>query len=84
MNNPTNMLSDMEFEEKLKDMGDDQTELLKFVARNQYQSLKLCPIHEKAIKALQNRTKKELGATGGIGAILGVAIATALDYLLRR
>ena len=72
----------LDFEEHIHTM--DDRSLLEFVARQQYETSKLCPIHAREIKALQSRTKKELGATGGIGAILGVAMATALDYLLRR
>ena len=79
-----NMLSDMDFEQKLNEQGDNQAELLKFVARNQYQMSKLCPIHSKKIEKLENRTKKELGATGGIGAIIGVAIASVIDYFMRK
>lgn len=81
---PDNFLSDMEFEQRLTDMGDNQLELIRFVARQQYQMSKLCPVHSKKIKDLENRTKKEIGTTGGIGAILGVAIASVIDYLLRR
>ena len=78
------MLSDMDFEHRLNEMGDNQTELIKFIARQQFQMSKLCPIHEKQIKAIQHRTKKEIGASGGIGAVLGVVIATVIDFLLRR
>ncbi len=78
------MLSDMEFEERLQQLGDNQLELLKFVARNQYNMSKLCPIHSKKIEKLESRHRKELGTTGGIGAVIGVAIASALDFFLRR
>ena len=78
------LLDELEFERRLNEFGDDQVSLLKFLARQQYQTSKLCPIHDKEIKALQNRTRKELGATGGIGAVFGAAIATAFDYFLRR
>lgn len=81
---PDNMLSDMEFESRLNELGDNQTELIKFIARQQYQMSKLCPIHDKKIKALQNRTKREMGATGGIGAFIGVSIAAVIDYFMRR
>ena len=79
-----NMLTDLEFEKQLEEFGDDQINLLKFLARQQYQMSKLCPIHDKNIKKLQNRDRKIFGATGGIGAMLGVTIASVIDYFLRR
>lgn len=80
----SNMLSDMEFEQRLTEMGDNQTELIKFVARQQFEMSKLCPIHDRDIKKLQNRNRKEIGATGGIGALFGASLAAILDYLMRR
>jgi len=79
-----NILSDMDFEQHLSEMGDNQLELIKFVARQQYQMSKRCPVHDKQIRALQNRTKKEIGASGGVGAFIGVIIAGVADYFLRR
>ncbi len=79
-----NILSDMEFEQHLTEMGDNQIELIKFVARQQFTMSTLCPIHSKRIEKLENRTKKELGITNSISAAFGVAIASALDFFLRR
>ena len=84
MLNGKNFLNEMEFEQRLEEMGADQLALLKFIARNQYEMSKLCPIHDRDIKHLQNRSKKEIGASGGIGAIIGAALATAIDYFMRR
>lgn len=84
MTGDKSMLNDMEFESKLNDLGDNQLELLKFVARQQYQTSLLCPIHDRRLRKLENRTKKELGVTGGIGAFFGVAIGAVVDYLMRR
>ena len=78
------MLTDLDFEKQLEEFGDDQINLLKFLARQQYQTQKLCPIHSKKIEKLESRHRKELGTTGGIGAMIGVAIASAIDYLWRR
>lgn len=84
MSDNKGMLSNMEFEQRLNEMGDNQTELIKFVARQQYEMSKLCPVHTIKIKALETRSKKEIGASGGIGAVIGVAIAGVVDYFLRR
>ena len=78
------VLSDMDFEKHLNEMGDNQPELIRFIARQQWQMSKLCPVHDKAIKNLQNRNRKEMGAIGSLGAILGAAFAGIIDYFVRR
>ncbi len=78
------MLESMDFEQHLQEMGDNQLELIKFIARQQFQMSTLCPVHDRRLRRLENRTKKELGVTGGIGAFFGVAIGAVVDYLLRR
>ena len=78
------ILSDMDFEQHLQEMGDDQLALLKFVARQQYSMSLLCPLHDKRLKNLENRTKKEIGVTGGISAIVGGAIIAAINYFTSR
>lgn len=77
-----NILNELEFEKHIAALSDRG--LIEFVAREQYRMSRLCPIHDRDIKALQHRSRKELGATGGLGAILGVAIAGVIDYFLRR
>lgn len=74
----------MDFEQHLSNMGNNQIELLKFVARQQWQMGKLCPTHDKWIKALQSRNRKEIGVMGGLGAILGAVFASIADYFIRR
>jgi hypothetical protein len=84
MTDDKKMLDSMEFEQHLQEMGDDQLALLKFVARQQYTMSQLCPLHDRRLRKLENRTKKELGTTSGISAFLGVVIGAAIDYLMRR
>lgn len=82
MSNGTNMLNELEFEQhiaKLDDRG-----LIEFVARQQYEMSKVCPLHDRRLKKIEGRTKKELGASGGIGAIAGGIIMGLVDYFLRR
>jgi len=76
------MLNDLEFESKIKTMAD--RELLEFTARQVFSVSQLCPTHHKRIKSLENRDKKNFAITGGVGAIIGTVLASALDYLLRR
>ena len=82
MPNGRYFLNDIELEQAIKQMDDRQ--LLEFTARQTYAVSNLAFTNEKRIGRLESRSKKELRATGGIGAILGVAIASALDFLLRR
>ena len=84
MPNDKEILNDMEFESHLAEMGDNQLELIKFVARQQYKMSKLCPIHNKRIKALENKDKKMFGLTGGVGGIIGAIVASIIDYFARK
>lgn len=77
-------LSDMEFERRLNDMGDDQLALIKFVAHQQFEMSKLCPVHGKRIDKLESRSRKELGAIGGATTILGGCIVGVIDFFMRR
>lgn len=78
------MLNELEFESRLQEFGDNQLELLKFVARQQFQTSKILPHHNKRITNLENRDRKAFGVSGGIGGIIGATIASVIDYLLRR
>ena len=84
MNTRPKMLNALEFEQRLEEFGDNQLELLKFVARQYYETSNLCPIHDKSIKNLEKQNKKLFGIVGGAGAILGTAITAMVDYFLRR
>ena len=78
------ILSDLEFENQINDLGDNQLELIKFVARQQYSSSKVLIVHDKRLSKLEARDRKTFGISGGIGGIIGAAIASAVDYLIMR
>ncbi len=78
------MLTDLEFENQINALGDDQPALIKFVARQQYDTSKVLVKHDKRIKRLEGQNKKAFGAVGGASAIIASGIVAALDYLLRR
>ena len=91
MPNGKELLNDMDFNKKLDEMGDDLPSLVKFMAWRQYDMTKqlaevtsLCPVQNKRIQKLETRGKKEVGASGGVGAVIGVAIATLIEFFLRR
>lgn len=79
---PNHILNELEFEQHISQLNDRG--LIEFVARQQYHMSKLCPIHDKEIKALKKRSKKGMGISGGIGAFLGGIIVAISDYFLRR
>ena len=76
------ILNDLEFAQKIHQMSD--RELLEFTAKETYNVTILAHSNHSRIEKLESRTRKELGATGGIGAVFGVAIASVIDYFLRR
>ena len=85
------MLNDMEFNKQLEQMGNDLPSLVKFVAWRQYDMAKelskitaLCPIHSDKIRRLEVRSKKEMGASSGIGATIGAAIVVIIDFFMHR
>ncbi len=82
MTNGKRILNELEFEQHIKKLKN--RELLEFVARQQYDTSLICPVHTDKIKKLENRNKKVFASTGGAGAIVGGFIMGAIDYFLRR
>ena len=78
------MLTDMDFEQKLNDLGNDEPELIRFIARQQFSSSKVLLSHGKRIKKLENRNKKTIGIVGAAGVILATIVTATIDYFLRR
>ena len=78
------MLGDMEFEDRLNDLGENQPNLIRFIARQQFATGKVLVTHGKKIKALEKQNRKLFGIIGGGSALVATAITAALDYFLRR
>ena len=76
------VLNDLEFEKQIKEMSGRQ--LLEFTARQTYDVSILARSNEGRVVKLENRDRKIFGATGGIGAVFGVIIASIIDYFMRR
>ncbi len=81
MPNGNEFLNDMEFEDRLTELGDDQLELIKFVARQEYETHKVLKAHDKRISLLENRDLKTFSVTSGIGAIIGSGIIIASEFI---
>lgn len=84
MPNEIDMLDDLEFENQINAMGDDQPALIKFVAWQQYRASKVTASHGKRIKHLEDRNKKVLASTAGLGTIIGGIIITLYNYFAGR
>ena len=80
---PSNEINnELEFEQhisKLTDRG-----LIEFVARQQSDMSKVCPAHDKTIKKVEGRANKAMGASGGVGALLGGVIMWLIELFIRR
>ena len=78
------MLSDLEFENQLNELGDNQLALIKFVARQQFSSSKTLCLHNIQIKTLENGDRKISSIAGGIsGTITGIVIGI-ISYFTNR
>jgi len=82
MPNGKELVNELEFEQHIKNLND--RELIEFVARQQYDTSKLCPVHDRRLRDLEKRGRKETGITGGAGAVFGAFVMGAIDYFLRR
>jgi len=69
------VLNDLEFDKEIKAMSD--RDLMEFTAKLSYGNT-------IRISTLEGRSKRTMGFIGGIGAISGAAIASVLDYFIRR
>lgn len=76
------LLNDIEFEQAIKEMDDRQ--LLEFTARQTYSISNTVAGHDKRIKSLEGQSNRRSGFIGGAGAIIGAAVSSIVDYLVRR
>ena len=81
---PNGMLNDLEFENQLNDFGDNQLELIKFVARQQFASSKLLNIHDTKIASLETGDRKASSITGGVSGTITGVIVGLISYFTNR
>ena len=81
---PNGMLNDLEFENRLNNMGDNQLELIKFVARQQFTSSKLLSIHDKKISDLETGDRRASGIVGGISGTITSVIIGVISYFTNK
>ena len=84
MLNNRGMLSDLEFENQLNDMGDNQLELIKFVARQQFASSKTLAVHDKKLSNLENGDRKVSSIAGGISGTITAVIIGVVNYFFNK
>ena len=82
MQNGHGILNELEFEKHIAEL--DDRGLIEFVARTQYDMAKLCPVQDKRLSKLESRSRKQIGASGGVGAVFGGLVMGAIDYFIRR
>lgn len=81
---PNEMLDNMEFENQLNKLGDNQIELIKFVARQQFESTQLLTTHEQRIGTLETGDRKTSGIVGGVSGALTGAIIGIINYFSNK
>lgn len=74
------MLDDLEFENQINALGDNQPALIKFVARQQFDTSKILVKHDKRIRNVEKQNKKAFGVVG----IMSASLVAVIDYFLRR
>lgn len=94
---PDEMMDEMEFDKAIDEMEPDV--LARFIAKQVWKSNKRCETHERILKGVADQliahttdedahskglTKKQVGTTGGLAAVIGGAIVFVIDWLLRR
>lgn len=70
--------------ERISELGDNQLELIKFVARQQFTSSRLLAKHDTQIASLETGNRKASGIMGGITGTITGAIIVAINYFTNR
>ena len=78
------MLNDMDFEQHLEKLGNNQPELIKFLARQQFTCSQILLSHGKRITCIERQNKKMFGFVGGIAAIIGAVFTGTIDYIIKH
>jgi len=75
MPNGRYILNDLEFNKEIRAMSD--RDLLEFTTKLAYSNA-------IRITSLESRNRKTMGVIGGVGGVIGAAIAATIDYFMRR
>lgn len=78
------LIGDLEFENELTRLGEDQPELIKFLARQQYKTNTMVVKQEDRICALEKRSNRMFITVGSIGTFIGGLIVGIADFMIRR
>lgn len=76
------VLDDIEFENQINELGDNQTALIKFVARQQFAASKVLVAHDKKIVALESGDRRTSSIAGGITGTITAAIIAVINYFV--
>ena len=81
---PNGMLSDIEFENQINELGDNQLALVKFIARQQFTSSKILAIHDTKIASLESGDRKISGIMGAISGTITAVVIGIISYFTNR
>ena len=82
MANSKDMLDDLEFESQIAKLGD--RDLMEFTARQVFETRKDVRSNSGRIKTLEDRDKKAYGKVSGISGAIGIAIGSAILFLINH
>jgi len=82
MPNGRELINEMDYRERIKAMG--ERELSEFTAMQIYEACLIQKQHDKRITSLERRDRRSFGYTGGIGGVIGAALAVLVEFLFRR
>ncbi len=78
------IMDEIEFENRINELGDSQLALIKFVARQQFASSKLLALHESKITSLENGDRKLSSIAGGITGTITAIIIAIINYFVSK
>ena len=78
------ILDEIEFENQINALGDNQIDLIKFVARQQFTSSKLLVLHDEKITLLENGDRKLSSIAGGISGTITAILIGVVNYFISK
>ncbi len=78
------IVDDLDFENKINKLGDNQLELIKFIARQVHSTNIIVGDHTTRLNRLESTGRRALQIGGAIGGGIGSAIVAGIYFLTER